>query len=252
VPVGGSMISSLLIGATFGLSAAAQPGPFQAYLVSSTMVHGWRRTLPTVFAPVLSDIPIVAVVLVVLTRIGAGWLDGLRVSGGLFLLYLASKAWRAFRNYGMASTEACPTRTASTASTEACPTRTASTASTEACPTGILVAPASVPASSGRTRGVVEAATVNLLNPNPYIAWSTVLGPLVIRAWRDAPSHALGLVLAFYASMVGSTVVLVLLLAGARSLGPRIGRALVAVSAAALAAFGLYQLWTGGVARLVR
>jgi hypothetical protein len=43
---------------------------------------------------------------------------------------------------------------------------------------------------------------------------------------------------------VGSTVVLVLLLAGARSLGPRVGRALVAASAVALAGFGLYLLWT--------
>jgi len=213
------MLSSVLIGAALGFSAAAQPGPFQAYLVSATMVRGWRRTLPTVFAPVLSDIPVVTLVLVVLTRIGPGWLDVLRAAGGLFLMFLAAKAWNAFRRFGHGAVAHAD-------------------------------APADRPATS---RTVLEAATVNLLNPNPYIAWSTVLGPLVLRAWRDAASHAVAFVLAFYATMVGATVVLVLLLGGARTLGPRVGRALVAASAVALAGFGCYLLWTAarGVAAVL-
>ena len=225
------MIPFLLLGATFAFSAAVQPGPFQAYLVSTTMANGWRRTLPAAFAPLLSDIPIVALVLLVLARIPPMWLDVLRVAGGLFLLYLAARACRAFRHYRheIASTEACATRFTVA----------------PACVPADSVAPASVPASH-RRRTLLEAVTVNLLNPNPYISWSTVLGPLAVQAWREAPSHAAALVCAFYVTMVAATIVLVLLLAGARSLGPRIGRALVACSAVALACFGAYQLWTGG------
>jgi threonine/homoserine/homoserine lactone efflux protein len=232
------MLSFLLIGGALGFSAAAQPGPFQAYLVSSTMVRGWRRTLPTVFAPVLSDIPVVGLVLLVLTRIGPRWLDGLRAAGGVFLLYLAAKAWRAFRHYG-------PLEDASTATVaRSAPARHAEAGRRrEAWPGSVAAGIAGPTSEAAASRTVLEAATVNLLNPNPYIAWSTVLGPIVIRAWRDAASHAFAFVLAFYATMVGSTVVLVLLLAGARSLGPRVGRALVAASAAALAGFGLYLLW---------
>jgi hypothetical protein len=37
----------------------------------------------------------------------------------------------------------------------------------------------------------------------------------------------------------------VLLFAGARRLGPRVNRALVGLSAVALAAFGLWQFWLG-------
>jgi len=40
----------------------------------------------------------------------------------------------------------------------------------------------------------------------------------------------------------------VMLFSLARSLGPRVARSLVAVSAAALAAFGAYQIWAGATA----
>jgi len=39
--------------------------------------------------------------------------------------------------------------------------------------------------------------------------------------------------------------------AGARALGPRAGRSMLGVSAAALAVFGVYEIWTGGAAVLL-
>jgi hypothetical protein len=50
--------------------------------------------------------------------------------------------------------------------------------------------------------------------------------------------------------MVVSTAVILLPFAGARTLGPRVGRWLLGVSALALTAFGLYQLWAGRAALL--
>jgi threonine/homoserine/homoserine lactone efflux protein len=204
------MLTHLLMGATFAFSAAVQPGPFQAYLVASTITRGWRRTMPAVFAPLVSDIPIVCLVLLVLTRVSARWLDVLRVGGGLFLLYLAARAFAAFRDY--------PRTRAAT--------------------------------SGNATRTLVEAVTVNLLNPNPYISWSLVLGPLAVRAWREAPALGVALVAAFYLTMVAATALLLLLFGGARSLGPRVGRVFVALSALALACFGGGQVWAGGVSLL--
>jgi hypothetical protein len=55
----------------------------------------------------------------------------------------------------------------------------------------------------------------------------------------------IALVAGFYGTMVAGTSALVILLAAARSLGPRVARALVGVSAVALAVFGLYLLWAG-------
>jgi hypothetical protein len=50
--------------------------------------------------------------------------------------------------------------------------------------------------------------------------------------------------------MIASTAIILVPFAGARTLGPRTGRAMVGISAVALAAFGLYQLWAGGASLL--
>ena len=92
---------------------------------------------------------------------------------------------------------------------------------------------------------MLEAAFVNLLNPNPYLSWSLILGPLLLEAWRAAPAYGIALLVSFYVTMMASTAVILLPFAGARALGPRVARAMVGASALALGAFGLYQLWVG-------
>ncbi len=200
-----SLLTCATIGATYAFAAAVQPGPFQAYLIASTMTNGWRRTAPAVFAPLLSDVPIVCLVLLVLTRVTPTVVTGLRLAGGLFLLYLAFGAFKAWREYEeIRAVRAAPV-----------------------------------------THTVLSAAMVNLLNPNPYLSWSLVLGPLLLEAWRVSPSHAGALVVSFYVTMVLATAALLVPFAGARAMGPRVGRVLVGLSALALAGFGVYQCWTG-------
>jgi threonine/homoserine/homoserine lactone efflux protein len=97
-------------------------------------------------------------------------------------------------------------------------------------------------------RTLLEATLVNLLNPNPYLGWSLVLGPAVLAAWRESSTCALALVAAFYGTMCFTLAALVLL-AGSRFLGPRAQRALVAVSAAVLAGLGV-SLLVGALTRL--
>jgi threonine/homoserine/homoserine lactone efflux protein len=84
-------------GLLLGGTAAAQPGPFQAYLLAQTLQNGWQRTLWAAFAPLISDGPIIFLVLLVLTQVPEGFLTGLQVAGGFFLIYLAYKAFVAFR-----------------------------------------------------------------------------------------------------------------------------------------------------------
>ena len=71
------------------------------------------------------------------------------------------------------------------------------------------------------------------------------MGPLLLEGWREAPAHAIALLLGFYGTLVGCTMGLILLFAGAGTLGPKVGRTLVGLSALALAAFGVYELWQG-------
>jgi threonine/homoserine/homoserine lactone efflux protein len=202
------MFFYLMIGATYAFAAAVQPGPFQAYLISSTMVNGLRRTLPAVLSPILSDIPIVCLVLLVLTQVPPLLIHILQFAGGLFLLYLAVGALKTYRRYREVLTER--------------------------------------PSPVRQT--VIKGALVNLLNPNPYLSWTLIMGPLLLKAWRQNPIHGVALVAAFYLTMIFATAVILVLFAGARSLGPSVGRVLVGLSAFALAFFGLYQSWAGSTA----
>jgi threonine/homoserine/homoserine lactone efflux protein len=61
----------LLQGMGFGLAAASQPGPFQTYLISQSLARGWKHTLPAALAPLISDGPIIALCLLVLSQVPA-------------------------------------------------------------------------------------------------------------------------------------------------------------------------------------
>ena len=92
------MIPYILQGIVFGFAAAVQPGPLQAYIILQTLKHGWRRTIVLAIVPLLSDMPIIAVVVFVLAAIPNLWVIALRVIGGAFLLHLAASAVRSVRN----------------------------------------------------------------------------------------------------------------------------------------------------------
>ena len=64
----------ILQGIVYGFSAAVQPGPFQTYLISQALSKGWKRTLPAALAPLVSDVPIIAICLLVLSQVPV-WLQ---------------------------------------------------------------------------------------------------------------------------------------------------------------------------------
>ena len=103
---------------------------------------------------------------------------------------------------------------------------------------------AAAPAPGGE-RSLLKAATVNLLNPSAYLGWSLIIGPLLLKAWHEAPARGVALVAAFYGTMIATNAGIVLLFHLTRALGPRVNRVLIGVSALGLAGFGVYQLWRG-------
>lgn len=199
------MILYFLQGLTLGLSATAAPGPFQAFLLGQALKYGWKRTLPATLAPLVSDGPIILLVLLVLTQTPLWFLNGLQVVGGLFVLYLAK---------GAVSTLNTP----------------------------LLTAQASV--TAGR-QDFFRAVLMNSLSPGPYLFWSVIAGPVVLEAWRQSPGLGLSFVLGFYGALIGGFVAFVILFATASQLGPKVNFLLRLVSAVALVIFGLYQLWIG-------
>jgi threonine/homoserine/homoserine lactone efflux protein len=192
----------ILIGGGFAFAAAIQPGPLQAYLLSSVLQRGWRHTLPASIAPLISDGPIVLVALLVLSRVPESFQTILRVAGGLLLLYFA---WRGYQHWRI----------------------------------GVLQGAEQVDSTP---RTLLQAVMVNLLNPNPYLAWSLVLGPAVVDAWQNNHNYAVVMVVTFYTVIVIGTAGIIYLFGRTSMLGPRGQRALMLISAGILAFLGVYQL----------
>jgi threonine/homoserine/homoserine lactone efflux protein len=99
------------------------------------------------------------------------------------------------------------------------------------------------PASGGPApRTLVEAAILNLLNPNPYLGWSLVLAPILMAAWRRSPAHAGAFLVSLYGTMCGTMALFVLVVGATGAVAPRSRRALVLVGAVLLAALGVFLL----------
>jgi len=195
----------ILQGIGFGFAAAVQPGPFQTYLISQALTKGWKRTLPAALAPLLSDGPIIALCLLVLSQVPP-WLQRfLYIAGGLFVLYLAYGAYKSWKRFG-------PNR--------------------------------SLP-EAGTQQNVLKAALINMLSPGPYIFWTLVTGPILLAGWRETSFYGMGFLSGFYLTMIFSLAAIIFLFGTARQLGPQVNRALLGASAIALFCFGLVQLWLG-------
>lgn len=208
------MLPYLTQGLILGGTAAVQPGPLLALLLTLVAQSGWRRALPATLAPLLSDVPIVALVLVILTQVPERVLSLLQVVGGFFLLYLAWGAWKSFRR---------------------------------------TVDLAEIPGAtdeSGTASGLTKAALTNALSPNPYLFWATIAGPIFLSGWNQTPANGIAFLLGFYLALVGGFALFVLLFATAGRIEPCLNRAFIGVSAAALALFALYQL-VGGLPTLL-
>jgi threonine/homoserine/homoserine lactone efflux protein len=195
----------LLQGIGYGLAAASQPGPLQTYLISQSVTRGWKRTLPAALAPLLSDGPIIALCLLVLSQVPP-WLDRfLYIAGGLFVLYLAYGTFKSWRNFDLQASE---------------------------------------PDSTGG-QSIFKAALTIALSPGPYIYWTLVTGPILIKGWRETPANGIGFLSGFYLTMISCLAGIIIIFGLASRFGSKVNRTLLGISAFALLCFGLYQLWLG-------
>jgi len=198
------MLSNILIGISYALSAGLQPGPLQAFFLSKVAENGWEKTLPAAFAPLLSDGPIALVSILLLNNLPPSFRDWLQLAGGFLLLYFA---WSSFRRRGEAEISQEDT------------------------------------SRDSQPKTIGQAALINLLNPNPYLGWSLVMGPAVLTAWSTGPDQAIFLLLAFYITMISTSMVMIYLMGRALLLGPNAGKMLSTISALLLVILGLYFLY---------
>jgi threonine/homoserine/homoserine lactone efflux protein len=198
------MINYFIFGISYAFVCVVQPGPFQAFLLAQSLTNGWRKTIPLVFAPLLSDLPVIILVLLVLTNVPDEVLRILQCVGGVFLLYLAFNAYKTWRTFNQRDKQGISPQ-----------------------------------------RNLFKAVIVNLLNPGPYLGWSLVIGPLLIKGWSEKPANGIVLLIGFYSSMIIYSMVMVVLFGLAGNIGPHINRISIGISVIALVIFGIYQLWSG-------
>ncbi len=195
----------ILQGIGYGFAAASQPGPFQTYLISQTLTRGWKRTLPATLAPLISDGPIILLCVLVLSQVPLWLQRGLYIVSGLFILYLAYGIYNLWKTFD----EALPQ------------------------------------VETGIQQSVLKAALLNTLNPNPYIFWTLVTGPILLAGWRESPAHGIGFLAGFYLTLILGLAVVVVIFGTAQRLGTKLNRTMLGISAIALLCFGLYQLFLG-------
>jgi threonine/homoserine/homoserine lactone efflux protein len=199
------MLNYLIFGITYAFAAGVQPGPLQTYIISQTIEKGWRSTLPAIFAPLISDLPIVVLILFLLSSVPENFIIFLRIGGGLFLLYLGYRAYKSWRNYNPDE---------------------------------------AISETSGK-QTLFSAALVNLFNPNPYLGWSLIMGPMLMEGWRIDPINGIVLMIGFYVTITIMLAATILLFAFARKLGPRVNKISLGISSLVLILFGVYQLIIG-------
>ncbi len=196
------MIEYLLIGVSYAFAAAVQPGPLQAYLLTGVLQKGWKKTLPASFSPLISDIPVALLVLLLLKNITPSLSLILQGAGGLLLIYLA---WSGLSRLKKKNE--------------------------------------SVQEKEGVIPGtLLKAVWVNLLNPNPYLGWSLVMGPLCIKAWGENPINALLLISSFYITMVTVLAGTIILFGTTSFINEKNKHKLMTVSFILLGIIGIFQL----------
>lgn len=90
------MLAYLISGITLGTASGLSPGPLLAFLVSQTLRHGPREGVKVAFAPLLTDAPILAAVLIVLSRLSDSrmLLAVISIAGGLYVIWLGIESLR--------------------------------------------------------------------------------------------------------------------------------------------------------------
>jgi threonine/homoserine/homoserine lactone efflux protein len=170
------MLMYLSMGMIFGLSAGLAPGPLLTLVLAETLRHGFRAGVRVSLSPLVTDLPIVGVSLLLVSRVAGSHpaLGLISLAGALFLVYLG---YETFSSAGI---------------------------------------PEAAPGMQARSlrRGIVT----NFLNPHPYLFWTTVGSPFIIRAWSSGAGGAVAFAAGFYLCLVGSKVALSALTDRGRSL----------------------------------
>ena len=65
-------------------------------------------------------------------------------------------------------------------------------------------------AESTDQQSVLKAVMMNIFNPSPYIFWTLVTGPILLKGWRETPVYGIEFLAGFYVTLIGSLAAIIL------------------------------------------
>lgn len=162
----------------FGLSGGLSPGPLLALVVSEALTRGRNAGLAVSMSPLITDGPVIAASILLLSRIenSEAALGIVSLAGGALLT-----------SYGIAGLRGAE----------------------------LEVEESEIDRRLWASLG--KGVSVNFLNPNPYLFWLTIGTPILLRAHARSSITAIGFLVAFYFCLVGSKCALAVLVARSRS-----------------------------------
>lgn len=175
-------MNEIWVGLTVGLAAGFTPGPLFTLVITSTLRRGFWAGAKVAIAPLLSDLPVIAICLWLISEMDdvvVGWLG---VVGGIYLLYLAY--------------------------------RTVQAGAAVVVGNGTPELPDPDQRKPWAERDFIRGLLVNLLSPHPWVFWITVGAPLVDNSpvwWATT-----GFLITFYGLLVGGKVALAAVIATGR------------------------------------
>ncbi len=194
---------------SFGLSAVSIPGPLQTYLLSVTLRYGWRQGLAVVVSPLVSDGPIILLMVFLLGALPAWMIQMIQFVGGLVLFWIAWGVWQQIR------------------------AGATFTLDEDALNTDISddIAP---PIYS--TLG--KAVAINALSPGPWLFWGTVTGPLLVQALSQSLLAGGAMLLGFYGTFLTGMVLLAIVFHTVGRISARVTHAILWLALVLLIYFG--------------
>ncbi len=197
-------------GVSIAFAAGAQPGPFTSFLIGRTLAQGWRKSIILALTPLVTDVPIVLVVLVILKQFPPELIRVIQLVGGLYLLWIAYGSWRQFRA-GKASFK-----------------------------------PEAVPSDGiSSVRTLLQGAVMAWVSPGPYIFWATINGPLLIQGLNQSVLMGLAFLLAFYGTFIGILCAYILVFDRLRRIDERVTRGIFLGTLLVMVLFGLRLIGQG-------
>jgi threonine/homoserine/homoserine lactone efflux protein len=87
-------MDSFLLGLSLGLGAGLAPGPLLALVIRTTLQDGAAAGVRVAFSPLVTDVPIIAIAVLLAASLPEEVLGALGIAGGCFVIWLGIEALR--------------------------------------------------------------------------------------------------------------------------------------------------------------